>query len=188
MATAGSKASQKEGMQTTDQAFRSLVRASLLVRRIMQPYFARFGLSGSQWGVLRSLHRAELEGMRGVRLTDLGNRLLVRPPSVTAIVERLCRTGLIRREVAPTDLRAKLVTLTPAGRKLVKRVLRGHSAHIAAVMDILPPDEQKSLLRILTRLSDHLTELVERGGQDGGDGGIEDTDTTELNEAMRSVK
>ena len=49
----------------------------------MQPYFARFGITGSQWGILRTLHRAEREGLPSLRVTDLSDRLLVRPPSIT---------------------------------------------------------------------------------------------------------
>src|SRR5262245_55410997 len=78
-------------------AFRALLRNFGLVDRIMLPYFARFGISGSQWGVLRQLHRAEQEGLHGLRLTDLSERLLIRPPSVTGVVDRLERAGLVMR-------------------------------------------------------------------------------------------
>ena len=64
----------------------------------MQPYFARFGISGAQWGVLRQLHLAEQEGLAGLRQTDLSERLLVRPPSVTGVVDRLERVGYVQRD------------------------------------------------------------------------------------------
>ena len=69
-----------------EPAFLALVRMIGLLRRVMEPYFARFGLSGAQWGVLRTLHRETVEAdAKSLRLTDLGDRLLVRPPSVTII-------------------------------------------------------------------------------------------------------
>src|SRR6516162_5894518 len=98
--------------------FRELIRTLGLLERVMQAYFARFGISGSQWGVLRNLHRAEGEGLPGLRLTDLSERLLVRPPSVTGAVDRLERAGLVTRGGSATDHRAKLVRLTPKGRNL----------------------------------------------------------------------
>src|SRR6185295_7365047 len=107
-------------------AFRAFVRAQGLFRNVMEPYFAQFGLSGAQGGVLRSLHRAESEGLEHLRLTDLGRRLPRRPPSVGAVVDRLVRVGLVSRVRATTDQRAKEIMLTPNGRKLVKRVLRRH--------------------------------------------------------------
>src|SRR6516162_1940876 len=106
--------------------FRELIRTLGLLERVMQTYFARFGISGSQWGVLCNLHRAEHEGLPGLRLTDLSDRLLIRPPSVTGVVDRLERAHLVVRDGSPTDSRAKLVALTPPGRALVERVLAGH--------------------------------------------------------------
>src|SRR5262245_43285253 len=96
----------------TESAFRELIRALGLLERVQQSYFAQFGLSGSQWGVLRNLERAEQEGLGGLRLTDLSERLLLRPPSVTGVVDRLERALLVVREGTPTDLRAKQVALT----------------------------------------------------------------------------
>src|SRR5438132_3267939 len=102
-----------------DTAFRELIRTFGLLEQVMNPYFARFGISGAQWGVLRNLHRAEMEGLPGLRLTDLSERLLIRPPSVTGVVDRLERGKLVERSGSPTDLRAKRVSLTPRGRQLV---------------------------------------------------------------------
>src|SRR3954467_3165698 len=111
---------------TSEQTFRSLLRTLGLLRRVMEPYFARFGLSGAQWAVLRTLTRASDGGLPQLRLTDLGDRLLIRPPSVTGVVDRLQRMGLVARVASSTDQRAKHVTLTPAGRRLVRRVLQNH--------------------------------------------------------------
>src|SRR3954464_8308384 len=81
-----------------EAAFRSLVRTIGLLERVMLPHFARLGVSASQWGVLRTLYRAEANGDRGLLLTDLSERLLVRPPSVTGLVARLERDGLVTRD------------------------------------------------------------------------------------------
>jgi DNA-binding MarR family transcriptional regulator len=144
-------------------AFRELIRTLGLLERIMQSYFARFGLSGSQWGVLRNLHRAEQEGLPGLRLTDLSERLLVRPPSVTGVVDRLERAGLVVRDSSRTDLRAKQVGLTPRGRELVERVLQVHGRQIDAVLGGLSAEEQAELHRLLSRLGQHLEGLLTNG-------------------------
>src|SRR5881409_2713776 len=112
----------QNSLPRTDGTLRAVVRSFGLLRRDMDPYFAQFGVSASQWGVLRALHRAELEGHDALRLTDLCDRLLVRPPSVTGVVDRLQRIGLIKREPSNEDARAKVVSLTPAGRDLTERV------------------------------------------------------------------
>jgi DNA-binding MarR family transcriptional regulator len=145
--------------RVSEQSLRSFVRVLGLLERVMQPYFARFGISGSQWGVLRNLVRAETEGLPGLRLTDLSERLLIRPPSVTGVVDRLERGGLVARDGSPTDLRTKRVTLTPHGRRLVEQILRNYGRQVDRVMGVLSPEEQAELHRLLSRLGDHLEGL-----------------------------
>src|SRR5579871_3405826 len=144
-------------------AFRQLLRTSGLLERVMQPYFARFGITGAQWGVLRNLHRAELDGESALRLTDLSERLLIRPPSVTSVVDRLERAGLVARGDSTSDLRSKQVALTVRGRQLVERVLAVHDSQINTVMDGLTAAEQVKLQKLLRRLEKHLDEVLAEG-------------------------
>src|SRR5689334_12134790 len=122
---------------STETAFRAFIRTAGLVRNRMRPYFAQFGISGAQWGILRALHRAEGEGCEGLRLTDLGRRLLVRPPSVTTLIDRLERMGLVLRTAAKGDQRTKQVKLTRAGRRLVAKVLKRHPSQICEILGCL---------------------------------------------------
>src|SRR5665213_2904599 len=145
-----------------EPAFRALVRTMGLLERVMQPYFARFGISGTKWGALRALHRAQNPGHLGLRMSELSERLLVRPPSVTGVIDRLERDGLVARDAAQEDLRAKRVRLTPRGRRLVEQVLQVHAAQIASVMRGLGDGEQAELYRLLDRLSGHLETLADR--------------------------
>jgi DNA-binding MarR family transcriptional regulator len=154
-------------IRPAEGAWRQLVHCIGLSERVMQPYFAQFGISGSQWGVLRTLHRGEQENIAGLRLTDLSERLLIRPPSVTGVVDRLERAGLVQRDGSPTDLRAKQVVLTPRGRDLVERVLQAHQAHIERVMSGLTSDEQDDLQRLLAQLGQHLEALLQPGLENG---------------------
>ena len=142
--------------RSAELAFRALLRTLGLVERVMQPYFARFGLTGSQWGVLRALYRAEADGLPGLRLTDLGERLVIRPPSVTGVVDRLNRLGLVSRQSVPDDLRARQVTLTPEARLLVKKVLAVHAEQIDAVLGGLSGEDQAEMHRLLAKLNGHL--------------------------------
>ena len=151
----------------TEPAFLALVRTIGLLRRVMEPYFARFGLSGAQWGVLRTLHRETVEADAGsLRLTDLGDRLLVRPPSVTGVVDRLQRMGLVNRTISAEDHRVKRVSLTPRGLKLVEQVLEEHPRHIANVLAGLDETSQQALLRLLERLEPHLSAIADEAEAD----------------------
>ena len=87
----------------TTAMFRSLLRTFGLLKRVMEPHFTTVGISGPQWAILRTLREVEANGEPEVRLSDLGNRLLVRPPSVTGIVRRLKDMGLIDVAVSAAD-------------------------------------------------------------------------------------
>ncbi len=153
----------KNGEQYVDNAVHQLVRTFGLLERVMQPYFARFGISGSQWGVLRALHRAAAAGSPALRLTDLSDRLLIRPPSVTALVDRLERQGLVSRQADEGDMRVKQVALTDRGRKLVREILNVHGDQIRLVLGGIPAEEHAELLRLLRGVERHLKHLLEEG-------------------------
>ncbi|MCI0463962.1 MAG: MarR family transcriptional regulator [Gemmataceae bacterium] len=146
-----------------ESAFRELIRSFGLVERVMQPHFARFGISASQWGVLRSLHRAEQDGHPRLRLSELSDRLLIRPPSVTGLVDRLERARLVARDDSPTDLRARPVGLTRAGRRLVQRVLAVHGEQVQTVMAGLTAEQQGHLQDLLVQWRKHLEALLDPG-------------------------
>jgi DNA-binding MarR family transcriptional regulator len=154
--------SPRKNDQAAEPAFRSLIRTLGLLRRVMEPYFTRHGISGSQWAVLRNLRRAEEEeGIEGLRPGELSGRLLVRPPSVTGVIDRLQRMGLVTRQTSNSDQRAKLVGLTGTGRKLVERVRDGHAKRVQRVLGALSAPERRELHRLLERLGDHLESLAD---------------------------
>jgi MarR family 2-MHQ and catechol resistance regulon transcriptional repressor len=158
--SSGPIARQADGIQ--EQSFRTLIRTLGLVDRVMQPYFARHGISGAKWGTLRALHRAEQEGHASLRMMELSERLLVRPPSVTGVIDRLEREGWVVRDAAPDDHRARRVRLTPDGRRVVEQVLAAHVKQIDRLMGGLNDDEQTELHRLLERLSEHLDGLLDQ--------------------------
>jgi DNA-binding MarR family transcriptional regulator len=150
-----------------DGTLRAVIRTFGLLRRVMDPYFAQFGVSGSQWGVLRVLHRAELEGHAALRLTDLCDRLLVRPPSVTGVVDRLQRQGLLARSKSADDHRVKEVRLTPAGRERVQRVLDNLPAQHELILGDLSGPERQQLQHLLDVVSQRLQGLASANDQRG---------------------
>lgn len=146
--------------ETTERAFRAFVRTHGLFRQEMEAYFQRKGLSGAQWGVLRTLHRAEAEGIRGLTPGELGRRMIVKAPSVTGVIDRLERSGHVERIPSPTDLRSKLVRLTREGRALLEGVLKHHPAQMKKVLGVFSSAERAAFLKLISKLETHLDAIV----------------------------
>jgi MarR family 2-MHQ and catechol resistance regulon transcriptional repressor len=159
---------ENQAASKTENLFHSLLRTFGQVRHVMDPYFLRLGISASQWGVLRVLHRAELQGRKMLGLTDLGQRLLIQPPSVTGIVDRLERQGLVNRDLTQADRRTRQVSLTPQGRSLVTKALAGHADQIEILFAGLTKQEQQDMRRLLGKLQTHLAALAPQQNKRGG--------------------
>ena len=94
-----------------------------------------------------------------MRLRDLGERLFIQPPSVTGVVDRLEREGLVARSKEEDDLRVRRVRLTDEGRAVIERVLAVHAGEIQALMSGLTVRQQATLARLLDQLDAHLKAL-----------------------------
>lgn len=161
MTAAVNKGQMNATQQASESPLRSMLRCYGLIERVMNPYFAQFGISAAQWGVLVTLDRFKSDFPQGMRLSDLGELLLVRAPSVTTVVDRLERSGLVTRATQPGDLRAKLVRLTASGQQLVARVASVHGRQVDRVFAGLSLAQRQRLQRLLLRMAAHLETLLE---------------------------
>ena len=82
--------------------------------QLLKPY----GLTPTQYNVLRILHGAGADGLCG---TEIGKRLLSEVPDVTRLLDRMVDAGLVERERDPNNRRFVTARLTDGGReKLVE--------------------------------------------------------------------
>jgi len=70
---------------------------------------------------------------------------------VTSLVDGLEERGIVERQSHPTDRRAKVIALTPAGEK-VRRELQEHMHQPPACFDALTPAETGLLRDLLAKL------------------------------------
>src|SRR3954454_6440886 len=91
------------------------------------------------------------EGPR--RITELAVAEAVAQPTVTTLVGRLERDGLVRRAPDPADARAVLVHLTDAGRERLARRRAARAAVIDERLAALTDDDRARLLDALPALN-----------------------------------
>lgn len=86
-----------------------------------------------------------LEYSGPMRITDLAGFQGVTQPGMTTLVNRLAADGYAERFPDPTDGRATLVRITPAGRQVLTERHAARSAAIGAAIARLPAGQQHAL-------------------------------------------
>src|SRR5581483_12239226 len=125
-------------------------RLGRIFERRLEEVFAEFGLNQSQFGVLAALRRAGPPFC--LSPTELYNSLLISSGAMTNRLERLESAGYIDRVPDPEDGRSMLVALTPAGKKLIERVLEPHYQNGRRLLSALSDEERAQLAGLLRRL------------------------------------
>lgn len=103
---------------------RLLLQARESVMAHTRPSLREHGLSDQQWRVLRVL------GEHGtVETGRVAREAYILGPSLTGVLARMERDGLVRRERDPADQRRTAVQATPKGLKLVDKLWRTIESH-----------------------------------------------------------
>lgn len=135
-----------------------LPEVSKLLRRRFEDLAREHGLTLPQWRLL-----AELDRNGGVSQKSLASATDTDAMTVSGILDRLDKRGLVARIADPTDSRAKLVNLTDEGAALIAetRVLGGRLLEHA--LEGLGPEERETfancLIHMRTRLNAAPTQL-----------------------------
>ena len=132
---------------------RLLLQAREAVMRHTRPSLREHGLSDQQWRVLRVLGEHAREP-GGVETGRVAREAYILGPSLTGVLARMERDGLVRRERDPADQRRTVVEATPRGLKLVEKLSHTIEAHYAWM--------EKSLGKAkLSQLYELLDEVIE---------------------------
>jgi DNA-binding MarR family transcriptional regulator len=99
-------------------AVTSIIRAQQLLLSRIEEVLRPESLTFARYEVLMLL---TLSRTGELRLATVGSRLQVHPASVTGLVNRLERDGLLIRHADPEDGRARRVRITDEGRELALR-------------------------------------------------------------------
>ena len=104
-------------------------------------------LTASQFGVLETLfHLGPMCQM------DIGSKILRSGGNITLVIDNLEKRGLVRRERDHEDRRKINVSLTRAGKDLIRLIFPKHLEAIVAEMSILDPTEQIQLGNLCRKL------------------------------------
>lgn len=146
-------------------AHRNLPRLLLEARESVmlhtRPSLREHGLSDQQWRVLRVLgEHADEPG--GIETGRVANEAYLLGPSLTGVLARMERDGLIERQRCPHDARRTVVRATAAGLAKVQALSQTIEAHYSWM-------EQQLGKARLTALYDLLDQVIELEVSDAHD-------------------
>lgn len=126
----------------------ALLRVREAVMTLFRPVLHAQGLTEQQWRLIRVLHdHGELEFNR------LAELACILRPSLTGILTRLERAGLVSRERNLPDQRKLSVSLTAAGQRCFRSLIPEVDRIYREVIEQrFPPQEMEELGRLLDKL------------------------------------
>lgn len=124
-----------------------LNRAVQTIGERLRRQVEQHGLSFTEFGVLEVLlHKGALP------IGEIGDRVLLTSGSMTYVIDKLQKRGLLRRRACEADRRVIYAELTEAGQALMQTVFPEHAALIGELMQGLRPEEQEAATDLLKRL------------------------------------
>ena len=106
------------------RAWQALLHAhSDITRRLDAELRERHGLTLGDYDILLRLAAAPAGRLR---MTDLAERVMIPPSTLTRRLDRLVATGLVARARLPTDTRVLQASLTDVGRHALRRAAPTH--------------------------------------------------------------
>jgi MarR family transcriptional regulator, transcriptional regulator for hemolysin len=145
--------------RSTDSDFLfTLFEVQRLLRLFADKQASRYGLNRAQWAVLAKLERTE-----GLKQADVAELMEMQPITLTRLIDKLCKAGLIERRGDETDRRINRLYLTKAARPLLAKlaVLRSEITR-AALADIGVSDAHR-LIEQLEAVKDNVRNALQDG-------------------------
>jgi DNA-binding MarR family transcriptional regulator len=134
-----------EQLKLDNQLCFRLYTAARLVAGAYGPYFERLGITYPQYLVLMVLWEKDQQPVN-----DIAKRLCLETNTVTPLLQRMEKEGIITRAKGKTDARQMIVSLTQKGRALQKSLTNVPKAVGSAVIcDSVSPENLPGLFRML---------------------------------------
>jgi DNA-binding MarR family transcriptional regulator len=129
----------------------ALRAAYIAMHRRSEAHFAQYGVTADQFVLLATLARGDALTQR-----ELARRMPSDPSTVRAMLVLLERQGLVRRDLHPSDSRARTAALTVAGKRKFQQVFKAGESIRQQMFDALQPGEGEALVRMLNQVAESL--------------------------------
>lgn len=137
--------------QPAIDAYVTLRRTADAIARQVEAELTPQGVTAAQYGVLLHLSRGQ-----PLSLTDLSERIFRSNSTLTSLIDRMERDGLVARVAHANDRRVTTVELTEQGLDVLLRIRRHHRPFLADMMVCLSQEELSQLTGLLEKIEGKL--------------------------------
>lgn len=123
-----------------------------LMKRRFEEEAKTHGITLPQWRALAQIALNECVSQKAIATSIDAD-----PMTISGILDRLEKRGLIERFADPSDSRAKLAQLTPAGHQLFADARAVGLAMYEQALEGVPSEQRDSVIAALTRMRDNLS-------------------------------
>lgn len=134
-------------------------KAYRVLREHVRSVLREYELTPTHWSMLGII----LQAKTGVRPVDIANSLHVKAPLVTAMAQSLEERGLVKSVQNQFDARAKLLAVTPRGKRFVKNVDTALSELLGQLLKGLTESELTAYRKVLTTIISNDAVLKQHG-------------------------
>jgi DNA-binding MarR family transcriptional regulator len=111
-------AQRKEFSSPEEEALLNVLRTADCLQRVLQRRIRPWGITATQYNVLRILRGAE---PRGLTCSAIGERMITAEPDITRLLARLRALKLIRQQRDKRDRRVVWTQISPGGLALLEQ-------------------------------------------------------------------
>ena len=146
----------KQHKEQLDRIVEAIIFLNTESRRLARESCASFGITATQLNVIKML-----DEIGDLSLSRLSAVIGANNSTVTGIVDRMERDGLVKREHSDDDRRVWMIRLTDRGKRLAREIdIAPWDALREAVLRLEEKDREK-LLAILSRVAGEVAKFYE---------------------------
>ncbi|HWY58644.1 MAG TPA: MarR family transcriptional regulator [Terriglobales bacterium] len=125
---------------TAPQLWVVMTRSHHAIRLLAEQGITNAGLCLTDFAALEALlHKGPLT------ITQIQEKVLLASGSMTAAIDRLEKLGLVVRKSTSIDRRARIVELTPKGKRVAGQYYEKHARDLEELMSLLSEKEKQQL-------------------------------------------
>jgi DNA-binding MarR family transcriptional regulator len=147
--------------EVTNCPYYLVSRATLVITNVLRRKLSGAGIDKvkpAYLGVLMSLWSED-----SLKVVELGRRAGLEPSTMTGLLDRMERDGLVVRAPDPKDRRAHRIKLTKAAQGLQNPVLESVNETLASILEDIPERDaatlKKTLRKVLANAQQKLSSL-----------------------------